>query len=69
MSKPLTSQQLANLFKVSLQTIHNWANKGMPHTKTPGRQLRFDPTEVRAYCERHGYDTPPALLALVEVQP
>ena len=66
MSKDLTAQQLADIFKVSLQTIHNWANKGMPHTRTPGRQLRFDPIAVLQYCTRHGYGKPAALLDLAE---
>ena len=62
----ISSQRLANFFDVSRQTIHEWVrHKGLPHHRTVGRQLRFDPLAVRAYCERRSIAVPDALLRLL----
>ena len=63
----LTSQELADIFGVSLTTVHNWVKqRKLPHHRTLGRQLRFSPIEVRQYCEARQMDVPKGLLALTE---
>ena len=63
----LTSQELADIFGVSIQTVHNWVKqRELPHHRTFGRQLRFSPNEVRSFCEAQQMVVPKGLLALTE---
>lgn len=63
----LTSQQLANIFGVSLSTVHSWVRKrDLPHHRTLGGQLRFEALEVRKYCEQKKVELPKKLIELTE---
>ena len=63
----LNSQDLADIFGVSLQTIHNWVrDRALPHHRTLGGQLRFCPRRVRAYCEEHEVPLPEGLEKLTD---
>lgn len=51
--KWLTSREAAVWLGVSLATIRRWVKDGhLPHWRTPGGQLRFDPGELDAWLER-----------------
>ncbi|HUU96639.1 MAG TPA: hypothetical protein VM487_12940 [Phycisphaerae bacterium] len=44
-----------------------WAlRRGLPHHKTFGGQLRFDPEAVLAYCLEHGHPVPVSLQSHIE---
>ena len=63
----LTTTELAEIFGVSYQTVHNWVLKrGLPHHRTLGRQLRFDPREVEQHLEDAGQDVPAELRELAK---
>ena len=54
---PLTAREVARLCAVELKTVHNWVAQGLlRHFRTPGRHLRFQPTEVRRFLEGCGYE-------------
>lgn len=85
----LKASDLARFFGVRPKTLHNWTEplrqmKGpkskrepIPHFRTPGRHLRYHPTDVLAWCRRIGYFVPPPLLeaaraaapSVVELEP
>lgn len=47
---PLTSGDVAKLFKVHTTTVIDWADKGLlPHFRTPGGQRRFRPEDVETF--------------------
>jgi len=55
--RPLTARAVAELCGVELKTIHNWAVDGrLPHFRTPGRHLRFQPEVVEAFLRECGYE-------------
>lgn len=61
----LTSQQLANIFGVSLGTIHNWVKRRrLPHHRTLGGQLRFDPYKVRTFLQDADHSVPDGIVDL-----
>lgn len=47
----LTKKEIAELFKVSQQTVDRWIKKGMPVIKIPGSNQRFDKEEVIAWMK------------------
>jgi excisionase family DNA binding protein len=49
----LTSEQVAELTSLSLNTLAQWRSqkRGIPYLKI-GRAVRYDPAEVQAYLER-----------------
>lgn len=52
---PLRPGQVAELFKVCLQTVANWADDGkLPHFKTPGGQRRFNRADVDEFIAKQG---------------
>lgn len=54
--RPLTARAIAELCGVELKTVHNWVADGkLPHFRTPGRHLRFQPDAVRTFLENIGY--------------
>lgn len=49
----LTTAEAAQRFGVDPQTIRGWAKRGkIPHTRTPGGQLRFAESVVAKLSER-----------------
>lgn len=49
----MTSKQVADLFRVGMDTVARWADIGkLPCTYTPGGHRRFDRDEVEAFYER-----------------
>ncbi len=61
------ASDLAGFCGVDIKTIHNWCNKGrLPHFRTPGRHLRFQPAAVKAFLEGQGFEVPATVL---EAQP
>jgi excisionase family DNA binding protein len=60
----MRAPEVARLCGVDLKTIHNWVNSGrLRASRTPGRHLRFQPPEVRAFMLEHGFEVPPELHA------
>jgi len=48
LEKLYSIQEVADYFKVSKQTVHNWKARGkIKTTATPGGELRVTETEVR----------------------
>ena len=46
----MTSQQVADMFKVSQRSVTTWANKGIiPSFRTPGGHLRFRMKDVEQF--------------------
>lgn len=46
-SELLTTRQVANIAKVSRQTVARWASEGkLPHIILPGGQLRFSKATI-----------------------
>lgn len=63
----LNSQELADIWGVCLSTVHNWVKrKKIPHHKTLGGQLRFDPKELRAFFEAQQMQVPKKLVEMTE---
>ncbi len=63
----LSSTELAEIFGVGVQTVHNWvAKRGMPHHRTLGRRLRFTPKDVEMFLEAEGEDVPQELRELAK---
>ena len=57
-----TATDVAKMCSVDLKTIHNWANKGrIQHFRTPGRHLRFKPSDVVEFLKAWGFPVPPGL--------
>ena len=51
----MTAQEVAPLFRVSAQTIANWADEGLiPFFKTPRGQRRFYREDVEAFRKKQG---------------
>jgi excisionase family DNA binding protein len=47
-TKPMTAAQVAELFRVSPNTIRRWTDRGyLPFVQLPNGQRRYDPVEVR----------------------
>jgi hypothetical protein len=70
--RDLKTTELAKLFGHDPKTIVNWtarAEAPLPHYRTPGRQYRFSPAEVVAWCNLHGFRCPDALRALAQASP
>lgn len=65
MNKLLKATEIAAICQVDLKTIHNWAKRGMPHFRTPGRHLRFKPEEVVPWLVGYGYTIPKELRQFV----
>jgi excisionase family DNA binding protein len=64
----LSGPEIAAIFGVSLQTVHNWVNaRGLPVTRTMGRRLRFTPFDLIAYFEEHNIEVPDELRQLAKV--
>jgi excisionase family DNA binding protein len=54
--RPLTARDVAELCGVELKTVHNWVAEGrLPHFRTPGRHLRFQPHLVQSFLQEIGY--------------
>jgi phage terminase Nu1 subunit (DNA packaging protein) len=65
--RDLKTSELAKLFGHDPKTIVNWTCRPeapLPSYRTPGRQYRFNPAEVVAWCERHAFRCPDGLRAL-----
>lgn len=63
----LSAKELADIYGVSRQTIHKWIKRtDLPYHRTLGGRLRFDPVEVRSFCERQGHEPPARLIELTE---
>lgn len=61
----LTAQELADIFGVSLPTIHKWCQRrDLPHHRTLGGHLRFDTYKLRKYCEEREIIVPEGLKEL-----
>lgn len=66
--RPVTARVVSDLCGVELKTVHNWVASGqIEHFRTPGRHLRFQPSEVLRFLQARGYalqddDKDPALL-------
>ena len=45
MNHHINASHLADIFEVSINTIHNWRREGMPYYRI-GRVIRFDYDEV-----------------------
>ncbi len=68
----LRCTELAAMYQVDPKTIHNWCEpralsrgpqrEPCPHTRTPGRHLRFDPVLVLEWARRLGYQIPDELV-------
>ena len=53
MEKLYSIQEVADYFKVSKQTVHNWKQKKLINTtSTPGGELRVVESELRKITER-----------------
>ena len=48
--KLLTTNELAELMKVTTQSIYNWRKQGMPFYKI-GKSVRFDLEEIREWLK------------------
>lgn len=67
MSVVLTSQEVADIYGVALSTIHLWTKrKKIPHHRTIGGQLRYDPVALRAWAEKRDLPVPEKLRELTE---
>ncbi len=56
---PLNAREVAELCGVELKTVHNWVGEGLiPHFRTPGRHLRFQPADVEQFLQHCGYQQP-----------
>jgi excisionase family DNA binding protein len=52
-TRPVTAREFADLCGVELKTVHGWVSRGVVASfRTPGRHLRFLPSEVRAFLEK-----------------
>ena len=61
-SNDWTSGDMARLLHVDLKTIHNWVGYGyITGTRTSGRHLLFERTEVVRFMRGFGYPTPPSV--------
>ena len=66
----LRATKLATLLKVTPKTIHNWCvatprrKTPLPHWRTLGGHLRFDPRAVLSWARIVGQPIPDALLAI-----
>jgi excisionase family DNA binding protein len=53
MEKIYTVKEVAEYFKVSKQTVHNWIyQKKLNTTSTPGGELRITETEIKKIINR-----------------
>lgn len=53
MDKLYTIREVAEYFKVSRQTVHNWlAQDRITATSTPGGELRVTETEIKKVLEK-----------------
>ena len=51
----LTIAQLAERLGVHVNTVRNWANRGLiPHIKLPSGYRRFKPEEVERFAQEMG---------------
>jgi hypothetical protein len=49
----LTSQEVADFFRVSLRTVQNWrTHDGLPCLRVNSRVVRYDPGEIMAWRQR-----------------
>lgn len=54
-AEPLvTRKEIADYLKISLVTVHDWMNKGLPHIKRGGRVLFLKSEVLDAIKERPG---------------
>lgn len=57
-----TARDMARICGVDLKTIHNWVERGrIQHFRTPGRHLRFHPSDVAKFLRTWGFTFPPEL--------
>ena len=47
----LSRKEIASLFRISLVTLHDWMNRGLPHHKQRGR-VYFIRSEVLEYVKK-----------------
>ena len=50
MKELMTSQELADYFKVTMQTIYNWRKEGVPSIKI-GREYRYELDKVMEWLK------------------
>ncbi len=69
--RKLSTLEMSEIFGVSPATIWRWATKenGIPHTKTQGKQLRFEPSLVVPHLVKTGQDVPRELARLAKCRP
>ena len=48
----LNRKEIANFLRISLVTLNDWVNRGMPSHKQRGR-VYFDKSEVKEYIKNH----------------
>ena len=50
MEELMTSQEVADYFKVTMQTVHNWRKEGVPSIRI-GHEYRYDLEKVMKWLE------------------
>jgi predicted DNA-binding transcriptional regulator AlpA len=62
MDRLLTAEELADMLKVRIETVHQWRwqGKGPRAIKSSRRFVRYRLSDVEAWLEEHAEKTPPA---------
>ncbi len=62
MERLLTAEELAEMFRVRVETVHQWRYRGYgPRAIKSGRRfLRYRLSDVEAWIEQHTDQAPPA---------
>lgn len=49
----VAAHEITRMLGIRRRTVDTYVKKGMPHTRTPGGHLRFEPQKVRAWFDNH----------------
>ena len=49
----LKTSEVADIYRVTVETIREWRDRGMPHWRMSERVFRYDADEVKAWVDMH----------------